>query len=371
MKKNILLLSLLFSLFFTEALAADSGLFNKGIFLMNKSPDNVRMWFGHKRPSEIKGFLAADDHKIDYVNLKYVERDENLNLLINDTILVNAVINTDTEPYSTLVSKRFNVKGYIGDLSFTYTPGNITMELNEIRPMPSTNSVIENECEKRGLVDSGVKFSGLNGQIEVAPGKNLMAWSLAKMNTVLCVGDHVKTDEDSTAVLSFSDMSTFVMKPETELIIDAPPGKDNKIKLERGGIWANIKKIAEGGSMSIEMNQAVAGIKGTTLVCEQFPDGNSSLKVIEGEVLLTSKLTRESVSVGAGKKLVASLNDMGPIADFDVSSESSYWLGLTDGLSEEGDASDAWGYGIYALLLLIFVFLIIAPYGFFKFYLKR
>jgi len=79
------------------------------------------------------------------------------------------------------------------------------------------------------------------------------------MHTVLCVDDHVKTDEDSTAIIAFADLSTFLLKPESEIVVSNPPHHDSKIGLVLGNIWTNVKKMAKDGTMEVDMSQAVAG----------------------------------------------------------------------------------------------------------------
>jgi len=60
------------------------------------------------------------------------------------------------------------------------------------------------------------------------------------MEIKLPVGTRIKTGLDSSAVLSFTDMSYFVMKPSTEVILSSPSKKESKIKLAAGNIWANV-----------------------------------------------------------------------------------------------------------------------------------
>lgn len=182
--------------------------------------------------------------------------------------------------------------------------------------------------------DSGVRFSGLNGQVEVAPGADDTAWSLAKMNTVLNVHDHVKTDEDSSAVLSFADMSTFVLKAESEIIISSPPDKDSKVTVERGSIWVNVKKMVKDGSMDIEMNQAVAGIKGTNITCST--DGTEDrIQVLRGMAAVLIKASQETVMVREGEELRVGPGGKKDQIKIDVEEIQKNWQ---EELSSIGDA---------------------------------
>lgn len=56
--------------------------------------------------------------------------------------------------------------------------------------------------------------------------------------------------------------------------------------------------------MEVEMVTVCAGIKGTTFVCEET-GSKSTLKVLEGKVNLTSKITGKVITVNAGEMAVA------------------------------------------------------------------
>ncbi|MCX6701562.1 MAG: FecR family protein, partial [Methanomicrobiales archaeon] len=170
-------------------------------------------------------------------------------------------------------------------------------------------------------VESGARFSSLSGQVEIRCDSDPKSWEYAKMNTVINVDDHVKTGEDSSAIIGFADMSTFLLKSESEIVVTQPPSKDSKIGLVAGNIWVNVKKMMVGGTMEVDMSQAVAGIKGTTLVCEET--GSSSvLKVIDGTVSFMSKKTGAVVLVPAGQMVTATANGLGPITPFDINAEA-------------------------------------------------
>gem|GEM_PF-4638767 len=179
-------------------------------------------------------------------------------------------------------------------------------------------------AKPKRLIDSGARFAGLTGQVDIIFNGKRRA---AKMGDVIPVSAVIVTEEDSSAIISFIDMSTFVVKPETNIIVSAPPEKDSKLKLVAGKIWANVKKMAKDGTMEIEMNQGVAGIKGTTFVCEE-KDGKSVLKVIEGIVDFKSKTNGNTVKVNTGEMVEAATNGLSEIAKFDIAEESESLINL-------------------------------------------
>jgi hypothetical protein len=174
-------------------------------------------------------------------------------------------------------------------------------------------------------------FSSLSGQVEVAhAGPDKLVWDLAKMNTVLCQDDYVKTAEDSSAIIGWSDLTTFLLKSESEIVISVPPSHDSVIGLIAGNIWVNVKKMAHNGTMEVDMSQAVAGIKGTTFVVGET-GSTSTLKVIEGTVAFTAKATGQTVSVSTGQTVTADKTGLSAVTSFDVTAESADWAKLGAG----------------------------------------
>ncbi len=171
--------------------------------------------------------------------------------------------------------------------------------------------------------DSGGRFSGITGDVQVLdPQTN--EWSYARFETQLKVGAHIKTGEDSQVILSFTDMNTFVMKPESEVIIASPSDKESKFIVAAGTIWINVKHLVIDGTMEVEMNQVSAGIKGTTFVVSE--DGTTStLKVIEGVVALTSKATHDRIDVKTGEMVSGTSRGLSQKTTFNVENESADW----------------------------------------------
>jgi hypothetical protein len=178
--------------------------------------------------------------------------------------------------------------------------------------------------------DSGARFTGLNGQVEVShecTDADLTKddlWTFAKRDMELYVNDHIRTGEDTEAILGLADMSSFVMKPESEIVLASPPDKDSKIKLLAGNLWINVKKMIEGGSMEIEMNNIGAVVKGTTFVCSS--DGKqSSVQVLEGTVEVTGTTDGKKTLLSPGQKVTATGSGPGTPTSFDVMALQAEW----------------------------------------------
>lgn len=173
-------------------------------------------------------------------------------------------------------------------------------------------------------VDSEIRVSDLYGEVTIRRGDNEDQYELLEIGSIIYVGDHIVTAQDSGCVLSMLDMTTFVIKPESEIIVTVPSGQDSKIDLLVGNIYANFQQMITHGTIEVEMNQACAGIKGTTFVCEET-GRKSILKVLEGKVTLTSKTTGKAVSVSAGEMAVADASGSLDKSAFNIVQEAKKW----------------------------------------------
>ncbi len=186
--------------------------------------------------------------------------------------------------------------------------------------------------------DSGIRFSDLAGEVQVCPKVDLddEAWEMAGLDDVLNVDDHIKTGgNDSSAILSLTDMTTFVMKPRTEIILSTPPEKENKITLITGKVWVNVKKMIKDGSMEVDMSQAIAGIKGTNITCSQSEDKTENrVKVLRGVADVLIRETREIIQVNMGEELVIKPGGKTEKQEIDVQAEQKLWEDATSKLGE-------------------------------------
>lgn len=201
----------------------------------------------------------------------------------------------------------------------------------------SEKKVVEEKppCDESQNDDSEARFADISGQVEIAPDCDLtkFSWKFAKTNTIIHINDHIKTAEDSSAIIYFSDGSIFILKPESEVIITIPSYPKSKIGLVFGNIWMNMKKMIKDGSMDVDMNQAVTSIKGTTLICEET-GSQSTIKVIGGEVIFTSKATGEKKSIGSKETAFATSSGISDVTSFDVNTELDQWRNLGVDTSE-------------------------------------
>ncbi len=261
----------------------------------------------------------------------------------------------------------------------------IEYENGGVIPM-SITKYLSNFLEE--TIDSTMVINGMTGNVEILlPGKGPRGWQSAwksyKDKVSLPVGTRIRTKDDSSVALLIPDavstnvISTTILDQNSEVIITYDPKKNitgflEKLKIAHGQAIVNMKRIFTEGSMEIEMNQAVAGIKGTTLVLED--DGQTStLKVIEGVVNFKSKTTGESKDISAGQMIEANQAGLGNSSDFDIAAENAKWDKIDQKIqksaeeTEEPVLSADWANKYWYLLLILII-----PLGIFIWrYLKK
>ena len=118
-------------------------------------------------------------------------------------------------------------------------------------------------------IDSKIRFNDLYGEVKIKPNADEDSpYEFAELDTIIYEDDRIKTEEDSGAILGLEDMSTYVIKPESELIIHTEENNVSKIEILAGTMWGNLKKMSEGKSLEIEMSQCVCGMNGSTVKFE-------------------------------------------------------------------------------------------------------
>lgn len=173
----------------------------------------------------------------------------------------------------------------------------------EPEPEPKYEIHIEKGPCEGEKIDSHIRFNDFYGEVKIRPDyKEDDSYEFVDLETIIWECDRIKTEEESGAILGLEDMSTYVIKPESILIIHTQEEKVSRIKMITGCIWGNIKKMMDGKTLDSEMSECVAGILGTIFALEESSQG-SKVWVFAGNVEVTNKKTGKKTTLNAGQNI--------------------------------------------------------------------
>jgi hypothetical protein len=144
----------------------------------------------------------------------------------------------------------------------------------------------------------------LKGNVYVKKAESEL-WLPAKLKMELSSGDKIWVQQNSQAILEFSDRSTLKLASNTQLDIlkldrDKDTQKDVSIfKLLLGKVWATVEKILSAGErVEIQTPTAVAGVRGTEWIQQVSEDGTTVVKTLKGVVSFSAKDVTVEVKEG-------------------------------------------------------------------------
>ena len=184
--------------------------------------------------------------------------------------------------------------------------------------LPSKETPVSTKCHE---VDSEIRFNDLYGEVKYRCSLNKTGpFEYAEIESILYENDLIKTEEESGAILGLYDMNTFVIGPETELIIrtlyDSRPLIVQKLELLGGTMLSNLKKMAEGKSLEIEMSQCTSGQNGTILAFEETGK-ESRVYLLVGKAWVKNKKTGKKINLQPGQ-MVTMKGKTSNVATFNI-----------------------------------------------------
>ncbi len=158
--------------------------------------------------------------------------------------------------------------------------------------------------QAKDKIDSNIRFNDLYGEVSIRPNdEDDDAYEYAEIDTIIYEDDRIRSKEDSGAILGLEDMSTYIVYPESIIIIHTEEANVSKIEMLIGTMWENIKKMAEGRSLEVEMSQCICGGQGTIFKVFQSKDGlTNRIEVTKGLVKVTLN-DGNSVEVSGGHRI--------------------------------------------------------------------
>lgn len=170
-------------------------------------------------------------------------------------------------------------------------------------------------------VDSKIRFNDFYGEVKYRCSlEEDDAFEFADLDAVLYENDLIQTEEESGAILGLEDMSTYVLKPESKLIIcdtyDSRPAIVRKLEMLGGSMLTNIKKMAEGKSFEVEMSQCICGGEGTIFAVQETGK-ESRVWLLVGKASVKNKKTGKKTVLQPGQ-MVTMKGKTNDVASFNV-----------------------------------------------------
>ena len=185
-------------------------------------------------------------------------------------------------------------------------------------PKKKTAPYNVNVCPHCHHKDSKIRFNDLYGEVSIRCNfEDDDAYEYAELDTEIFEDDRIRTKEESGAILGLEDMSTYVIKPESTLIIHTEEGNTSKLEMLVGSMIVNIKKIIEGKSLEVEMNQCVTSINGTIVAFEQ-KGKESNVWLMAGAVSVKSKKTGKVTKLQPGQRSITGKNGVVQVKSFNI-----------------------------------------------------
>ena len=285
--------------------------------------------------SDVEDNITAVVDKME-ISLVYGSNDSSLgSMLVKDLgkDTVRVYLNGHGHANITTVTKSTGVFAKQTGVVQSYPSGTTTKELNisaggyDYLAKPAKKAYKKTDedtgdCRFCKQPDSKIRFNDFYGEVKVrCNSEEDDAYEFAEFDTIIYENDRIKTEEDSGAILGLRDMSTFVIKPETIVIVDTEDGNINKLEMLIGCIIGNMKKTAEGKNLDFEMSECVAGRKGTIFALEET-GSESKVYTFVGEMEVTSKKTGKKRSVMPGEFATVGTDGKINMQEFSIEQEA-------------------------------------------------
>lgn len=176
----------------------------------------------------------------------------------------------------------------------------------------------EDVCKLCGAPDSKIRFNDMYGEVNYrCESDEDDGYEYAEFDTHIYEETRIRTKDESGAILGLEDMSTFVIKPNSIIVIRSEEDKTTKFDMLIGCIWGNIQKMREGKTWGFEMSQCVAGIKGTVFALEETGT-ESRAWLFTSKMDVTSKKTGETISLEPGQMARVGTDGIIHVEEFDI-----------------------------------------------------
>jgi hypothetical protein len=152
------------------------------------------------------------------------------------------------------------------------------------------------------IAESIGKVSFFVGQVKLKS-ESSKEWKDARINLSVKSGDQVKTEKSDWLEITLRDGSLIRVAEESEVTLAAPNGKIIAPSIQKGKIWANIKKLGQRNyDFEVTSATATAAIRGTIFRMDEL-DSNTVVSVYDGKVAVGPGEDLKSQYKAGGKTL--------------------------------------------------------------------
>jgi len=144
------------------------------------------------------------------------------------------------------------------------------------------------------------------------------AYTAAATGANVQAGDSVKTDTKGRASIQLPDGTLTRLASDTEITLDAAHFTksgdlhDAKITQKVGRTLTSVQHLVSGATFDVAGQSAVASVRGTKFQVYTIADGTMTIKLYDGELLVTSK-TGEKVTLNAPPGVQVTVDPQGKI----------------------------------------------------------
>jgi hypothetical protein len=185
----------------------------------------------------------------------------------------------------------------------------------------TTATINKKEHPPRGKChqkDSKIRFNDWYGEVKIRCNfEEDDSFEFIDHETVIYEDDRIKTEEESGAILGLEDMSTYVIKPESIVIIHTEEDNTPKWKMLAGSMIVTMKKMIGGKSFEVELSQSMAGIDGTIVAFEETGK-ESRIWLFAGSVSVKSKKTGKKTKLQPGQRSITGTNGVVQVKSFNI-----------------------------------------------------
>lgn len=166
--------------------------------------------------------------------------------------------------------------------------------------------------------DSEIRFNDFYGEVKIrCKFEEDDSYEFVDLDTEIFEYDLISTEEESGAILGLEDMSTYIIYPDTKLIIHPDDVNVSKLEMLVGSLVGNIKKMIKGESLEIEMTQIAMGINGTIFAVKET-GSQSSVWLFAGDVDVKSKKTGKKTKLQPGQRSITGKDGVIQVKSFNI-----------------------------------------------------